>query len=495
MRPSSAYKSIAKGAALFGGVQVFSLLVNLLRGKFVALLLGTEGMGVASLLTAAANTIQQFSSLGLNLSIVKEVSQAREAADDTALRTVMRAAHRLLRLTACLGALFALLFAVPLSRWTFGTPDYAWHFAGLSVFVLLTTLSNGELSILQGVHALKKLALASVVGSLTGLLVGVPLYYFFGQAGIVPAMVALALSLWVFYAWQRRKAVAQAETGPTRPLRPVARRMVSLGLAMMASALLGTLATYLFTAFVGRSGSLQDVGLIQAAQSITTQYSGLVFAAIAMDFMPRLSAISLHASRMRRLVNQQTELMVLAVAPLVLAVMLTAPWIIRVLLTEAFLPLVPVVRVMAAGIFFKAITFPMGYISFAKGDKRTFFWLEGVGSNVLYLGLNCLGYHYGGIVGVGLAFALTHFLYIGIYVVVTRRLYRFRHNRVGARLCLCLSLPVLAGLGLGFLSDAWLSYGLLAVLTAGTAAFCVRELDARLGLWHLLKQKLKARTS
>lgn len=53
---------------------MFQILLALIRGKFVAILLGPAGMGVAALYTTAANTLQQFASLGLNLAIVKEVA-------------------------------------------------------------------------------------------------------------------------------------------------------------------------------------------------------------------------------------------------------------------------------------------------------------------------------------------------------------------------------------------------------------------------------------
>lgn len=75
---SNSYKSILKGSVLFGGVQVFNILINLIRGKLIALLLGPEGMGISSLLSASANTIQQFSGFGLNLSSVKELSEAKK---------------------------------------------------------------------------------------------------------------------------------------------------------------------------------------------------------------------------------------------------------------------------------------------------------------------------------------------------------------------------------------------------------------------------------
>ncbi|HBC22142.1 MAG TPA: O-antigen translocase, partial [Porphyromonadaceae bacterium] len=46
------YKSILKGNSIFGGMQMFQILISLVRGKFVAMFLGPAGMGMASLFTA-----------------------------------------------------------------------------------------------------------------------------------------------------------------------------------------------------------------------------------------------------------------------------------------------------------------------------------------------------------------------------------------------------------------------------------------------------------
>ena len=109
----NSYKSILKGTSILGSVQVFQILVNLIRGKFVAMFLGPEGMGIASLFNSSANTISRFASMGLNLSFVKEVASRRD--DPDRLAQTILIAKLLAILTAILGALATLLLATPLS--------------------------------------------------------------------------------------------------------------------------------------------------------------------------------------------------------------------------------------------------------------------------------------------------------------------------------------------------------------------------------------------
>lgn len=50
---NTSYKSIFKATSLFGGVQVFKILVNIIKQKLLAILIGPEGVGILGLFTSA----------------------------------------------------------------------------------------------------------------------------------------------------------------------------------------------------------------------------------------------------------------------------------------------------------------------------------------------------------------------------------------------------------------------------------------------------------
>ena len=101
IKEENSYTNILKRLSAFGGVQIFNILLSLLRGKFVALFLGPAGMGVASLYTSSLSPLQQFCGLGLNLAVVKEIAANKDK--ETSLSRVMRVALRLLIFTSLLG--------------------------------------------------------------------------------------------------------------------------------------------------------------------------------------------------------------------------------------------------------------------------------------------------------------------------------------------------------------------------------------------------------
>src|SRR5690606_18922204 len=117
-----------------------------------------------------------------------------------------------------LGAFVTLAFSPLLSRLTFGSDAYTAWFAWLSITLLFKQLSVGQLALLQGFQKLQFLAKANFYGSFAGLLISVPLYYFFGIDAIVPAMIASTLCA-LFFSWFfSRKISVEAIKIPYRQL-------------------------------------------------------------------------------------------------------------------------------------------------------------------------------------------------------------------------------------------------------------------------------------
>lgn len=473
----NSYRSILKGTSIFGGVQIFQILINLVRTKFVALLLGTEGMGISALFTSSSNTIQRFSSLGLNLAIVREIADASD--DEAGVSKVIRLALKMLVATSLLGALICILFSYPLSRLTFGDTDMQWQFMLLGVAVAFGIAGTGIMSILQGLHEVKRLSRASIVGGLTGLFVGVPLYYWFGNEGIVPAIVALSLAIFLFYFLSLRKAI---EIKPVRfsadERNRTVRRLIGMGLILMANDMIVTAITYVINLVIRTVGSIDEVGLYQAANSATAQYSGLVFAAMAMDYFPRLTKAASDNPRMHDIVNRQTEIVSLIIAPAASLLILTAPLVIEILFTSQFSPILPLMRWMGLGIAFRALAFPMAYITFAKGNKKVFFILEGIVCNTLTLSLSCLGYYIFGLIGLGYALVLDNALCLIIYYIVNRNLYGYGFSKDSMRKMLSAITVTGACFAASFMHSTAASYAIMSIVCVAAiiwATFNLRD--------------------
>ena len=439
-KQENSYGTILKRISSFGGVQVFNILMNLIRGKFVALLLGPEGMGISSLFTSSTATLQQFSSLGLNLAMVKEVAAHKENSDRLPL--ILSLSLRLIFFTSLLGALACIVLSPLLSLWSFGNYDYTLSFMVLAAGVALAIAGGGYLSLLQGLGEVKRLSKASIVGGLTGLLGGVPMYYFWGYAGIVPALVLMSLTVFLFYYYSFRKS-SKYEKQPfiLTEHKPLIKKLISLGLILMTGSVAGSLTSYVINIFIRNFGSVDNVGLFQAANSITNQYVGVIFSALALDYFPRLSAIARDLEKMNKVVNRQAEIVILIMTPLIILLFMTTPWLIRILLSESFLPVIPVVRWLGLGVLIQGVTFPMGYLFIANENRKLYFWLEVVWGNLLWLACSFIFYYYFSLIGLGISLVVRTAIDIIVNYVICRRYYGFRYTfKSVAIIILCLAL-------------------------------------------------------
>ena len=143
-KQQSSYRQIFKATSLFGGVQVFNILIGIVRVKFVAILLGTAGVGMISLFNAPMQMIMSITGLGIALSAVRDISEASASGERSRIAKTVRTLKRWSWFTGMLGALVTIVLAPKLSEWSFGNKEYTWAFIWLSVTMVLQAISKGQ---------------------------------------------------------------------------------------------------------------------------------------------------------------------------------------------------------------------------------------------------------------------------------------------------------------------------------------------------------------
>jgi O-antigen/teichoic acid export membrane protein len=430
--------------------------------------------------------ISNFSELGLSFSAVRDISIAAESNDITKISRTTKIFKRWIWFSGLLGATITVILSTYLSRIAFGNTEYTWAFILMSSTLLLSTLAMGNKIILQGMRRLRDIAKSTVIGSIAGLFTSIPLYYFFGIKGIVPAFIVAAITSVITTSYFARKIEYKHVEVSYKETFREGREMVKLGILMMISVLLGSLVTYLVNAFIRYKGGVSDVGLYQAGLSISNQFIGLVFVAMGTDYFPRLAGISSDNAKIREMANQQAEIVILIAAPLLIALLVLTPIIVRLLLSPEFLTIIEFIRWLAFGLLFKAALYSVGYIAFAKGDKKVFFAVDGIMGNTMTLIFNIIAYNFWGLKGMGISYLVSYVFFFIFIQILTKRLYSFTFTRTFYRLFLFFLILSLITLILTFLSGDIVIYfggGIIFILSG---IFSLRELDKRIGLKNLL---------
>lgn len=482
------YRGIVKGTALFGGVQVFNVLINVIRGKLIAILLGPTGMGISALLTSAVTPIQLITTLGLPSSAIRDIS----VENDPEKKSIIAGSFvRLMIVASIVGFLVSIILSPWLSQTTFGNKEHITSFILLSAALIFYVMNQCYNSILQGYRRLKDLALCNMVGPTAGLLVGVPLYYIYGLEGIVPAMIILAfVSSAVSYYGVRK--IGLAKHGITwHSTFTVGKALIGLGIVMMTASALGNISTFALNAVIRLYGSISDVGLFQAANSVVNQYVGMVIAAIATDYYPHLSSVINDKKKTYDLVNKEGEITLFIIAPLAALIVITAPLIIKIFLTDEFESVLFLIRFMAIGVILKTAVFPIGYMAIAKGDKTFYFYMDGIWSNLKTFILFAIFYYIWGLIGMGYATIVNSILDIFVVAIVNNWRYGITYRRslyvkilfVFAVTWLCLLCS--------YINNIYLSYIAMAFIFSFLFLYCFWELDKRVDVKGIILNKIK----
>lgn len=403
----SSYRQLMKATSIFGGVQVFSILIIIIRSKVIAVLLGPIGMGVFSLFTTTINLIASVTNFGLETSAVKELSSAEK----TKKRILAKVIRRIVWITGLLGTIFTLVFSEWLSEVTFGNTDYALSFIWLSISLLLNQLSIGQTILLRGMRELKLLAKAGMFGSFFGLIVTIPLYYFWGNIGVVPAII-LSSVITLLFTWIFSKKITLDPIYVSK-LRTYAesKEMIKMGFMISLSGIITLGGSYLVRIYISNIGSVNEVGLYYAGFAIITTYVGLIFSAMGTDYFPRLSSVAKDNIKCITVVNHQTEIAILILSPIILIFMVFSNWAVILLYSSKFSPINDMILWAAMGMFFKAVSWAIAYIFLAKGESKLFFLNEFI-TNIYLLLFNIIGYKIGGLTGLGVSFLISYMLYL-----------------------------------------------------------------------------------
>lgn len=485
----SAYRSIFKATSLFGGVQVFNILIQIVKQKFIAILLGSTGMGISGLYTSATQLIQGLTSMGLSSSAVKDVAEANGSGDFQRISRVVTVIRKLVWITGLLGMIVVIALSPILSKSTFGNYDYTIPFIFLSVTLLFQQLSAGQSVVLRGMRRLKHMAKSSVLGSFFGLIISVPIYYFFGIDGIIPTLILSSITTLLLTWYFSRKIKIEKQKITTKQTFGEGKEMLKMGLVMSLNSILVLGVAYIVRIFIVRIGGTEEVGLYTAGFAIINTYVGLIFASLGTDFYPRLASVNKDNNKCRDLVNNQSEMNLLLLSPMLILFIVFAPFIVQLLYSSEFIPITSFMQWAMLGIVFQALSWSISYQFMAKADMKIYAINETI-KNIIVLLLNVFGYLLWGLDGLGIAFTISYLFYFIQVLIVSKIKYNFFFRKDSVKLFIITSLLIVSVFLSVFLINNYLKYIIESFLFLLSLIYSYRELNKRMALKELFKNRI-----
>jgi len=485
------YRHTLKATFIMSFAQITGALSSIIRAKIIAIIMGPIGIGLNSIFQITINTAAQINSLGINQSGVRDISYAHNT-DIKKYQQTINAFYTLICYTAFAGLILFALVAPLLNYSSFGSSKtYLPSFYILAFGLFFFTLSNGNITLLQGSQKLLPLAKSSITGYLSSLLIGIPLYIFAKEKGIVIAIVIGYALTYLANSYFVRKSGIKPHMIKLNQAILLSKPILKLGVIIMISSFIINGYSYLTNVLIRLWGGLEDVGLYQSAFALTSQNMAIISAALVADYYPRLSVVRDNRTQFNTTVSQQGEILLIAITFISILLIIFAPIVIKILLSESFMTITPLVRAMSFAFIFRSTWSVLAYIALAKGDRKVYLWYDAVLGNGGYFIINMGAYYYGGLEALGFSCIIGSAFVALLLLIVYSRKYHFAFSNSYYKLFfICFLLISLFG-ALTFIKSSVIFIITSIVLCIPTSIFLFKALNNRVNLKEYIIQKRK----
>lgn len=485
MSNTKSYSQILKSSSIVGGAQLIRMMIGIVSTKFAAIFIGPAGVGLIGAYQSITQLGVEISGLGINQSGVRDVAVAVGKEDEHTIARTVTILRRMCWLTGLVGAAGLAALSSPLSRLTFADTKHSFSLMLLSLVILTTVIAQGQMAIIQGLRRIADLMRVQIFGSIAGALISIPLYVTKGMAGVVPALLAISLFNLITAWWYSRKIFSEPIPMLWSEVFVGAKSLVSLGAAFMVGGLATTITAYAARALIARYVGMDGLGMYQASFVISGYLLNFVLGAMGADFYPRLAGVSDDNKEMTRLVNEQTEIGLLLATPALVATLALAPLIIELLYSNQFSSAVDLLRWFVLGCFLRVISWPMGFVQLAKGEKFWFIFSQ-TAFNAIHIIFIFFGIYFLGLSGASVAFFAMYVIHVFGIHLISRHLINFSWSTATKWLILTqvfiVTFVFVASL---LLPELW-SMILGSLLSFVVGVYCLRQLLMRLGECHRL---------
>jgi len=402
---------------------VINIVIGIVKVKVLAVLLGPAGVGLMGLYQSIMGTASTLVGCGLGTSGVRQISVLH--GEQKVLALVQRALLLGNTLLGGLGMVLLWLVREPVAMLVFHNADNSAEVGWLGIGVLLSLLASSQVAILQGLRRIEDVARVNVLGSFVGSFIGVFVIWWLGHEGVHWFVMSAPLASVIFSSWYAFRLPKIKVEIDWAVLRQQWQSMLSLGIPIMAAALLTLVTQLIARSLVMRDLGLDASGYFQASWAISMTYIGFVLGAMGADYLPRLTEAINDTERAKQLVSEQTEMALLMAAPVLLAMLTFAPWLIELLYAKNFAPAAEILRWQVMGDIFKVIGWPMGFIVLAQGRGDIFIATQ-LNWNVIYLLCLWFGMNEMGLLVVGVGFFVAYVVQVGLIRLVVGRLIGFK---------------------------------------------------------------------
>lgn len=399
---------------------IIKLVTGYISVKIVASIIGPSGIALIGQLQNFTSIFTTLGAGGINNGVVKYVSEYKDEKDE--LKKFLSNGTRITFVLSLFFGIVITVFCYPLSNWIFLDSKFYYVFIFLGIGLLLLSLNNYFLSILNGFQEFRKFVIVNIITSVIGLVFTVILVWKFHLEGALIANVtyqSVVLFVTIFfirkYFWFNKNYLWGKWD------KTIIKKYLSYSLMALVSAATVPVSQLIIRGHIIHNFSTNIAGYWEGMNRVSGLYMIFFTTTFGVYYLPKLSEIKDNSLQMQEIIKTYK-----VIAPLILFSLIVVYFfkdiVIGVLFTKDFYAMRDLFFWQLLGDFFKIMSWILAFVMVAKSMTKIYVITEILFSVILvsfayyFINLN-------GIVGATQAYCLNYFIYFIFVVFYFKRYY------------------------------------------------------------------------
>lgn len=340
-----------------GFASIVQVLVNIVKVKIIAVLLGTVGVGVTSFVNNIITTILPISSLGMNQGIIKEINENIE--DRKKIKSIVVTSYLTTIILSIIITLFILIIDNSISILNIDSFDKKYIYIAMFSIPFLT-FNQINVALINGFKKIKILGLANIYSSIITLIVSVILTYFYGLIGAIISIFITAVITSLTY-WYLGRDNEYKEIKGIREYYDfkLLKRLIKYSIVSFYTIFLSNMSILLIRKIIIKNMGFDSVGIFQADWALINQYLGLVLSSLGVYLIPTLCSLKNNKEISDEL-NSTLKIILLIAVPIMLCIISFGRIAIILFYSTKFLEAATILPLFVLGDILKCIAWIIG---------------------------------------------------------------------------------------------------------------------------------------
>lgn len=318
------FRLLVKNTSYLVSTKIAKFIAGIFRSKLNAIYLGTEGVGIVSQFLMIIKTSSNFTTLGMNEAVVKQIAENSDADDSkeiiaSSIKTYLITISFFIFISSTL----LYIFRKDITQYVFGNDIYLKIFYLVILSFPLLIINGVFFAILKGFKAIKHIAGAGIGIIISNLIIFVPLVVIYKLKGAITYLpISFLVSLlWNFYFahkyYLKPNGLSFSAVLQAKKMSNFQREMLIFSGYGLAVSIMGMLSVFIGRSIVVENLGIDKIGIYSPIITWAGLFTGFLLPSFNTYLFPRFSQVKSNKEA-SGIINDALRLASLCLLPLLL---------------------------------------------------------------------------------------------------------------------------------------------------------------------------------